>query len=152
MAKFGTFQFGEELFGSGGASGASTVLVRVPWIFTEIYSPDEYEFAINPLNATMPSREKTVTAQSTAAGNQVLFQGRSKPQHLDFSGTILTETHYNKMREWSSKQKQVQIMDDLARRYWVYIISFNPKRRYKPEYPWMHEFSCESIVLDWGIT
>lgn len=152
MAKFGTFKFNEELFGGApsGGGGSSGTLVRVPWTFQEVYDPDEYEFAINPLDASMPSIEKTFTSQATADGNQVLFQGRNLPQKMTFSGTILTEVHLNAMREWSSKQKQVQITDDLVRKYWVYITSFTPTRKYKPEYPWMHEFSCSATVLDWG--
>lgn len=152
MARFGTFDFGEELFASStsGGSGSAAAFVRVPWTFQSVHDDDSYEFAINPLDASMPSIEKTFTSQATAAGGQVLFQGRNAPQKMSFSGTILTEVHLNAMREWSAKQKQVSITDDLTRKYWVYITSFSPTRNYKPEYPWMHEFSCEATVLDWG--
>ena len=160
MAFFGTFLYGEELFGTastgGGPSGptwpgSSAPLVRVPWIFREVYDGEDiYEFAINPLDATMPQIQKTLTIQKTASGKNVTFQGRNQVQTMSFSGTILTEEHYNVMDEWFRKEKQINITDDLGRQYWVYLTGFNPSRQYSPQYPWRHEYSADATVVSWS--
>lgn len=152
MARFGTFNFGEELFGSGAASSipySSEDFVRVPWIFQALDDPDIYEFAVNPISAKMPEVTKTYSRQKTAAGGNVIFQGRNQPQTISFSGTILTQEHLGAMREWVSKEKQVYVRDDLARGFWVYLTKFNPSRQYSVQYPWRHEYSCEGSLLSW---
>ena len=157
MAKFGTFDFGEELFASAPQTGDPYVppvdaegrLVRVPWIFQALDDPDIYEFAINPLNCTMPAKANTYGTLKTASGSNIVFQGRSPAQTMSFSGTILTQEHLEAMREWSLKEKQVNITDDLGRGYWIYVTSFSPTRQRNVEYPWRHEYSCEATVLSW---
>jgi hypothetical protein len=159
MAFFGTFLYGEELFGTSSSEGPSgpgpqpgqpgNYVVRVPWRFQQISDPDVYEFAINPLDVSMPSIQKTITTEKTASGKDIVFQGNGPPQKLSFSGTILTEVHLNAMREWFYKEKQVSITDDLGRQYWVYLTAFSPTRNYSAQYPWRHEYSADATVLSW---
>ena len=160
MAFFGTFLYGEELFGTespgpGGSTGptwpgSSAPLVRVPWIFREVYDGEDiYEFAINPLDATMPSIQKTLTKQITASGKPVIFQGRDAVQTMSFSGTILDQIHLEIMNEWFIKEKQISITDDLGQQYWVYLTNFSPTRNYSSQYPWRHEYSANATVLSW---
>lgn len=148
MAKFGTFNYGDGTLFSG-VSGQSSELVRVPWWFRAGDSEDEYEFAVNPITATMPEVTKTFSKQKTSAGANVIFQGRNAVQTLNFSGTILTQEHYEIMKEWVSVEKQILIIDDLDRKFWTYLTSFNPQRMYSPEYPWRHEYSCDGVLLSW---
>lgn len=145
MAKYGSFFYGEEAFG-----GSGQILSRVPWIFQELHSSDEYEFAINPLDAQMPGKEKTFSTQPSADGTQIIFQGRDKVQRMSFSGTILTEAHLIAMKSWSNRDKQIHVMDDLGRGFWIYLKGFSPTREYHPDFPWRHQFSCDAVVLDWG--
>ena len=147
MAFFGTFDFGEDVFNGGPTT--PTIGVRFPWILQEADGVDYYEFAINPLSAKMPSVRRTITRERTATGNPILFQGRSAPQVLSFSGTILTEEHLNALRTWVQKETQVHITDDLGRGYWVYFTTFSPTRQRSNQSPWRHEFSAEAIVLNW---
>lgn len=149
MAFFGTFKFGEALFGTGGITPQDD-FIRVPWTFQEVYDPDIYEFAVNPLDAEMPSIQKTIVERKTSAGRSIIFQGRDQVQTLSFSGTILTELHFRKMEEWFLKEKQINLKDDLGRSYWIYLTSFTPARQPSTDYPWRHEYSAESIVLSWS--
>lgn len=152
MAFFGTFLYGEELFGadsSGPGPGPSPSLIRVPWVFQQLHDPDVYEFAINPLNARMPSVQRIYTKQKTSSGRDVVFQGRDPAQTMGFSGTILTEEHLEIMDVWFSKEKQISITDDLGQQYWVYLTSFNASRNYSSQFPWRHEYSAEATVLSW---
>ena len=151
MALYSTFLYGEEVYSSAGGLSTTQVLQeRVPWVFQAMNSGDSYEFAINPLEATMPQITKTFNTPTTADGSNLLFQGRDKIPTMSFSGTILTEDHLNMMRAWHSIQKQVSITDDLGYKYWVYLKSFSPTRQHTIEFPWHHEFSSEAVVLDWA--
>lgn len=145
MAKYGTFLYGTDILYAMPVPG----LVRVPWVFTDIAGVDEYEFAINPLDSSVPSIEKTITTKYTADGTPINIEGRQKPQSFEFSGTILHEAHYRKMEEWFEKSSQVSITDDLGRSLWVIITSFNPTRNYSPDYPWRHEYTCTANILNW---
>lgn len=123
--------------------------MRTPWIFEDEYASTVYELEVNPQEASMPSVVKTYTPSATAAGQQIIFQGRSPSQQLSCSGIILTEDQYNTMREWARLEKQIKITDDLGRVFWVYIKSFAPRRVRSSQYPWTHEFSMTAVVLSW---
>lgn len=149
MARYGTFLYGDGTLYSGGATFPIEDLIRVPWTFIDSTEEDEYEFAVNPLDASIPGLEKTVNTKYTAAGTPINTEGRPLPQTFTFSGTILYEEHFNKMNEWFEKSTQVMLRDDLLRTYWVIINEFNPTRRYVSQYPWRHEYSATATVLSW---
>jgi len=152
MAFFGTFDYGEDFFGvgDGGTTPYDPSHARVPWVFQEANGVDVYEFAINPLDVTVPSHRKTFSKDKTTLGQPIIFEGRGVAPAMSFSGTILTEVHLKEMHRWVLKESQVSIRDDLGRQYWVYLTSFSPTRRYHFSYPWRHEFQCSASVLDWG--
>ncbi len=151
MAKYGTFIYGDgTLYGDGEAIFPIPGLTRVPWIFRDLAGNDEYEFAINPLDANVPSAKKTVTTDYTTAGNAINWEGRQSPQILSFSGTILTREHYEIMVRWIDKSTQINLSDDLDRKYWILLTSFSPRRVYVPAYPWRHEYNAEATILSWN--
>lgn len=149
MSFYGTFDYGEGVYGDG-SSPQPELRQRIPWVFQAISDPDLYEFAINPLDVSMPSVQKTFTEQKTASGKSVLFQGRDQVQRMSFSGTILTQLHFEIFEEWFSKEKQVSITDDLGNQFWVYLTSFTPTRNYSARFPWRHEYNAEAIMLSWN--
>ena len=152
MARYGTFIYGDGEVYSGTATFPidEPGLARVPWIFQDVASDDVYEFAVNPLDATVPSIQKNISTQYTASGQPINFEGRQSVGKISFSGTILHEAHLNAMNEWAAKSTQVNLSDDLGRKYWVVITSFSPTRQYVPQYPWRHEYSAEATVLSWN--
>lgn len=151
MAKYGTFIYGDgTLYGEGAVIFPIEGLTRVPWIFKNTATGDEYEFAINPVDASVPAVEKAITTQYTASGKPVNWEGRRAPQKITFSGTILTEAHFYAMKDWYELKTQINLSDDLSRKYWVIITAFNPTRNYSPQYPWRHEYSAEATILDWA--
>lgn len=150
MARYNTFIYDDGILYADGVAFAIAGEDRVPWVFQDVTTGDEYEFAINPVDASVPSLTKSVTTQYTAAGIPINWEGRPVPQTISFSGTILTEEHLNIMITWVEKSTQVNLSDDLGRRYWIYVTSFSPTRQYSPQYPWRHEYSAEATVLSWG--
>lgn len=148
MARFGAFEFGEDVF-SGAPSMSDPAEGRISWWLRDLSSDDEYEFLINPAEVRITSPQKPVTTQYTTYGRPIDFTGLQKPSRLSVSGTLFTETHYRAMEEWFDKKKQIQVQDDLNRRFMVYIVSFNPRRRYNKKYPWMHDYDLEGVGISW---
>lgn len=151
MARYGTFNYGEDIY-----NGTATFpidepgITRVPWIFQDVAGDDVYEFAINPIDASVPSVERNISTQYTSGGQPINWQGRDPVKKISFSGTILHEEHYLIMREWAKLKTQVSLSDDLGRKYWVIITKFSPTRQYAPQYPWRHEYSAEATILSWA--
>lgn len=151
MAKFGTFEFGEEEFGEGGVSPGPTPIPepsRVGWRFFDGLST--YILPVNPHSARMPTRRKRVTHKPTCAGRNVTFEGRPETQDFDFSGVILSEAQYRLFVSWASKRKQIQVTDDLGRQYWVYIENFSPTRKKVATNPWYMDYTISGVALDRG--
>ena len=152
MSVFGSFKFGEEVFGGsgGGIPPTPNFDERIPWTIANYSGGQTYAFEINPLDATVPSFKRTITTQSTAAGRQINYEGRRQPQTITVSGTILSEDQYNTMDAWARVRKQVKITDDLGEGFWVYVERFSPTRQKSTQFPWHMEYSLEATVLDWS--
>lgn len=121
------------------------------WKFEDLVLDETYTFEINPNEDGSPSYSKHVTYQNTSApdGRTLVFEGQDEPSTGTFSGTILSEDHYNAMVYWFSKRHQIRITDDLDRAMMIYITKFTPKRVRSAIYPWKHTYSCEYTMLDW---
>lgn len=154
MPKFNEFNFNEELFGTGDGGGSTpppldeSVRGRVAWRFFD--GSESYDLPINPLDVTMPFKRKRLSHRATTAGRQVTFEGKPEVVDMSLSGTIMTEEHYYALRSWVNKRKQIQITDDLGRKFWVYLKTFSPTRKSSQEYPWLMEYTLTGTILDRG--
>lgn len=121
------------------------------WRWT-IYDPvdlETYTFEINPNAGGSPSNKKNVSYTNTTAGKAIIYEGRDQVQELEWSGVILTQTHYEKYIEWWEKRRQILLTDDLGRQFWIYLKEFNPTRELSRSYPWRHSYSVIATILDW---
>lgn len=152
MAKFNTFIYDSEIVFNGAFGGEFPIdsLDRVPWVFKDIAGDDEYEFAVNPVDASFPVVEKRITTQYTASGRPVNFEGRSAAGYLSFSGTILYQEHYEIMLDWLDKSTQISVTDDLGRNFWIFLTEFSPTRTYHAAFPWRHEYNASGLLISWG--
>ena len=71
--------------------------MTVKW---EFYDPSgagtTYQMEINPSSYSLSNSTRSVQNEPVIrGGKQILFQGRSAPKKMTFSGTILTENEYN---------------------------------------------------------
>lgn len=152
MARFGQFNFGEDVFGDGTPDSTGGPLPdeygRVAWNFFD--GVNSYDLPINPDSATMPSIKRQTTTKATASGRQVMYQGKPLVPEFFFSGVILSENEYRAFEEWVDKRKQIRITDDLGMKYWVYFKSFSPTRVKDSRYPWHHTYSAAGVLLDRG--
>lgn len=126
-------------------------MIVVRWTFYDPTVPQTYTFEINPNTGGTPSYAKTLSTSSTVApgGKTLIFEGADQVPKFEFSGTILTEAHFNAFVEWWDKRRQIRITDDLGREFWVYIESFTPTRVRAVHHPWKHTYNVVAQILDW---
>jgi hypothetical protein len=107
---------------------------------------------LNPDAGGTPEYKKTLTYVNTSApdGKTLIFEGQDETQRLSWSGTLYTEEHFNAYVEWWQKRRQIQVTDDLGRSFWIYLVSFTPRRVRVSTRPWKHEYEVEAIIVDWA--
>lgn len=122
------------------------------WILEDLVTTDTITLEINPSSAKMGGYRKSLTEQAgcSPTGQRILFQGRNEPQTLSLSGVIFSEGQYNTLLDWSQKNYQFKLTDDLNRDWWIYITSFRPKRRRDIGNRWLVNYDIEATVLDWS--
>lgn len=146
---FSEFNFGERTFGSEDDT-PTLENGRVGWRFFD--GSTEYVLPVNPSQASMYKIEKLITAQQTISGRTIYYEGRPQITSISFSGVILEEDQLRAFESWFQLRKQIRITDDLNQSYWVYLLSFQPKRVNKVDTPWYHEYSAEAKILNRGST
>lgn len=122
----------------------------VRWTFEDPVALATFTFPMNPNEGGSQNFKKNVQQQATCApdGGVVLFEGRDVPATFEFSGTLLTQEHYEALQEWWDKRRQIKVTDDLGRETWIYIVEFDPKRVRSALYPWKHTFTVRAVVVE----
>jgi hypothetical protein len=125
--------------------------VVVRWTFEDQATLETYTFDVNPKEDDTPGYSKNFKFTNTSApdGKVLVFEGRDQPREGGFSGTVLTEAHFNALHTWWDKRNQILLTDDLGRSYSIIIKSFRPKRRRSQNYPWRHDYEVDYVVVDW---
>lgn len=121
----------------------------VRWRFDALDGSDSYVFETNPNQMTSPFAPKQVAAQTTTAvdGQVLLTQGQRKPTEWQFTGTTLSQAHYDKLLAWKNKNQRIYLTDHFARQFIVYLTSFEPTPKGSLAYPWRHEYTMKALVL-----
>lgn len=122
------------------------------WTFQDLSTSEIVTLPINPKDGGSPSFSKHINYSSTAApdGKTLVFEGLDDPQTLEWSGTILDQTHYELLRTWYSKRHQIVITDDLGRQFTCYITKYTPKRKRSVQHPYKHDYDMSATILDWA--
>lgn len=123
----------------------------VKWRFYDPVTLDEYIFEVNPNDGGSPQYAKNIVYSNTSApdGLVIAFEGREKPQTLEWSGILLTETQFNAYVEWYQKKYQVRVTDDLGREFFLIIESFSPQRQRAVHHPWKHSYNVKATIVNW---
>lgn len=122
------------------------------WEFYDFVTDTAIDLEINPSEVDMGGVTKTITEAGTTSpkGQRILFEGRREPQVMAFTGVILTQEQYEVFEDWSNKNYQFRLTDDLGRIYWIYITNFSPSRRRNPTVRWLADYNIDVTVLDWS--
>lgn len=121
----------------------------VRWQFYDPVTLQTLTFEINPDDGGSPAYAKTITYANTSAPNGavLIFEGRDQVQKLEWSGTLLTQTHFTAYTTWWAKRYQVQLTDDLGRIFQIVVESFTPTRKRSALYPWKHTYKVVATVV-----
>jgi hypothetical protein len=123
----------------------------VRWTFYDPVDLETYTLHLNPREGGNPQHRKRINYQNTSApgGMTLIFEGQDEVRELTWDGVILEQAHYDALYAWWDKRRQILLTDDLGRQYWIYIISFEPKRVRAAHHPNKHEYSMKALILDW---
>lgn len=124
----------------------------VRWKFDDPTTLESWTFELNPSEDNTPAFEKNHTYVNTSGpdGKVVVFEGRDNPRRGTFSGTVLTEQHYNTLHTWWAKRSQIKMTDDLGRENFIIIESFSPERARSRLHPWRHNYQISYTIVDWA--
>lgn len=119
------------------------------WTFYDPTDDSSYQFEINPNQGGTPTLTRNIKYQSSSGvnGSPILFQGRDSLSQVQVSGVIRERSHLEAMQEWYSKQRVVQITDDLLREFSVFITGFSANRKRSAAYPWKHDYTLNYVIL-----
>ena len=119
------------------------------WTFTDLTNSQTFSFPVNPSEGGTPERAKSISYENTAGpdGRTLIYEGRSAPLKLSWSGTILEQAHLQALEEWFDKRHQIQLTDDIGRQFMIYITDFKAERVRSALYPWKHRYSMSATVL-----
>lgn len=123
--------------------------MTVRWKFEDVYQtgPEPYvwTFDINPSDGGSPTAAKSIVLSQNLGPNRgvILQEGKTGVPTLQFSGTILTQEHYETLESWYTKKVVLRLYDDLGRHFRGIFSAFAPQRVRRPFNPWYHTYSGE---------
>lgn len=124
---------------SDGSSDSEGYAGIVRWVLLDKRTGDTWTMYINPnemtappalrtLNRVTPTRDSGGQIGTPYAVNRVMqFETSTTVQAWSWSGVILTEAHYNKLREWALRPGVIRVYDHLGRSFEVMIESYVPE-------------------------
>lgn len=127
-------------------------MARIPWRFEDLVEGTVALMPINPNEGASPSYQKSLTKSTTtapgAAARPLVFEGTDQVSQFDFSGVLLTQAHYQFLKDAWDKRHPVRLTDDLGRQFIIYFESFVPKRDLSRTYPWKHTYQATTVIVD----
>ena len=124
--------------------------MRVGWIFYDPVEDETYVWDVNPNEGGSPAIEKSLSEikPTGSDGKTLFYQGVNESQKLEFSGIILSESQYDTMVEWTNKNRQLLLTDDLGREFRVIVTRFVPQRQRRARNRYYHTYSMTCLVME----
>lgn len=82
------------------------------------------------------------------SGSAVVHETIDDPQQVSYSGVLLSQSQYDDLIEWCSKEEPLILTDDLGQSSLIFLNSLEYTRAPKRHYPFRHEFSFTAYVLE----
>lgn len=117
------------------------------WFFHDPIASTTYTFEINPKSGGTPSRKKKIAYQATTAGGTLVFEGTDEVKDVEIQGTLLTQAQLDAMNTWFDKRRYIEVTDDLARSFTIYITEFTATRSWRRSHPWRHDWTMRYLVV-----
>jgi hypothetical protein len=143
---------------TGLASDASTSALMVGqltggvaskrWALRDPKTYDVYELEIGPSSEGSRGSQKNIAWSNSAASNKtLLYQLPRETATNSLQGTILSQSQYEELREWSKKRYALTLVDDLGRSSSIYIQMFNLERAQSPDQPYRTSYTFKYLTL-----
>ncbi len=120
----------------------------VRWKLTDVRTGTFHVVEINPNDGGSISLNKAVATHNPIGPGRrtILSEGRITPGPQEFSGSILTQEHFEALEEWALKRTLIQVEDDLGRKFQGVLTSWQPHRVRRTFNPWYHTYSAVVTV------
>lgn len=104
-----------------------------------------YTVEINPDDGGSPNVTKSMTITANLGPNRMglVQEGSNSVPTLNFSGVILTQTHYEALELWYDRRVLIKVTDDLGRVFLGIFSAYAPTRSRRPFNPWFHTYTAE---------
>lgn len=122
--------------------------MTVKWTFTDYWQvgppPYTYTWEINPNEGGSPEITKNISVFENVGPNRLglLMEGQSSIPILNFSGVILTQSHYEALEHWFDHRILIKLDDDLERSFYGVFSKLSPKRSRRASNPWYHTYDA----------
>jgi hypothetical protein len=136
--------------GAGPDGGDTTAPVR-RWILKDPMPGGlgTYTVPINPSKMTSPHAPRAVAIEYTTArsGQAHIWEGAARGHQWSFSGTTMTQAHYETLRAFAALQRRFWVTDHRGRAWVVAFSSFDPKPVGHPPLDWVWEYTIEATIF-----
>jgi len=136
--------------GDGPDGGDSTVAVR-RWILKDPLAGGlgSYTVPINPEKMTSPHAPREVTIEYTTArsGQAHIWEGAARGHQWSFSGTTMTQAHYETLRMFAALQRRFWLTDHRGRAWVVSFQSVDFKPVGHPPLDWVWEYTIQATIF-----
>ncbi len=120
------------------------------WRITSLDGTESWTMPRNPSEMTSPWPTKGLTVRPTTAkdGQTLLFASRATPTEWQFSGTLVTQEHYDALFYWYNRDLRCYVYDHYDRRLRCFLTNFNAVPARSVNHPWRHTYSVNAYVFD----
>ena len=124
---------------------------RTAWSLKTEDEVEVFFFEVNPKvdsGSLGVSKGISYSVAAGPSGRAVVHETIDGPQQVSYSGVLLSQSQYDDLIEWCSKEEPLILTDDLGQSSLIFFKSLEYTRAPKRHYPFRHEFSFTAYVLE----
>jgi hypothetical protein len=118
------------------------------WVFTDPATSTTWTVPRNPKSMQFPSQPRSLDSLPVNVAGTVLAleQTPKKPADIQFSGSLVDQSHHDTLLAWTQRSNAITITDHLSRTWLVLLTGFEPT--WKPgRYPWRGTYVVKGNYL-----
>lgn len=119
------------------------------WKFTDLKTSQEHTLEVNPHDRDRELQKNFSTRRAVAPdGQAIIFQGEDALEEQTWTGKLHTQEQYEDLVDWYRRPVEIQVIDELARTWKVYIQRLSLKQAPWVTHPWRHEWTMTVLISD----
>jgi len=104
------------------------VITVIKWQLYDAVTDETFVFDLNPQDVEYTGRVRSFKLTRTPLGRIIVSYGKINTATITFSGWLPTLELLDNLREWTLKEYQVRLTDELGRQNWYYLNNFAASR------------------------